>query len=172
MRNKNTNLNEGFTLIEILMVVAIIGLMSTIVTTVAVQLRNRAKITKMASDLRQISTAFSFYYNENGHLPPRDDHMQNPLDDTCEQVALSPYIQWPKTPFGGNYNWSAQSVVANYTLEIHGMSMSNSQLLDNTMDDGNLSTGELLWQAIDPDYPALLVYTGFGDYVGVPPNCP
>lgn len=166
------NFNRGFTLIELLIVIAIIGLMSTIVTSVAIELRHRAKITKMASDLRQISKAFTFYYNDNGHMPPESNQIPEPADDTCEQVALSPYIIWPKTPFGGNYNWIGNSVYADYTLEIRGASISDAQLLDNTMDDGNLGSGTLRYLIIDPDYPPILIYMDFGTFVGSAPVCP
>jgi len=54
--------NEGFTLVELLIVLAVIAALLAIVTPVAVRAVSRAKATQVASTLRNIAAAVQQYY--------------------------------------------------------------------------------------------------------------
>ena len=54
--------NEGFTLVELLIVLAVIAALLAIVTPVAVNAVRRAKATQVASTLRNIAAAVQQYY--------------------------------------------------------------------------------------------------------------
>ena len=60
---------RAFTLVELLVVIAIIGLLSTIAVVSLGQARIKARDTKRMADLKQISTAVEFFYNDKGYLP-------------------------------------------------------------------------------------------------------
>lgn len=60
---------KGFTIIELLVVVVIIGLLSTIGVTVFTKARKASRDAKRIADLKEISTAVEMYYNENGAYP-------------------------------------------------------------------------------------------------------
>ena len=67
---KATNLKKAFTLIEILVVVAIIALMSALVLNSIASARMKANDTKIAEDLREFRRAAELYYNDNRVYPP------------------------------------------------------------------------------------------------------
>jgi len=61
-----TRAGAGFTLLELLVVVAIISLLSSVVLASLSGAREQAKITRMAEDFRQIETAFELYRTRVG----------------------------------------------------------------------------------------------------------
>jgi prepilin-type N-terminal cleavage/methylation domain-containing protein len=55
--------SKGFTIIEMVMVLAIVGLLTTIIMIALSNARNKAKDGKIQADLNQIRTAAGVYYN-------------------------------------------------------------------------------------------------------------
>jgi general secretion pathway protein G len=62
----------GFTLIEILVVVFIIGLLATIVSVNVIGQTDNARITKAKADLKQIEQGLHLYKLDNGIYPTTD----------------------------------------------------------------------------------------------------
>ena len=84
--------NAGFTLVEILVVVFIIGLLATIVGVNVIGRTDEAKITAAKTNLKQIEQALELYKLDNGRFP------------TTEQ-GLAALIQKPGTgPQPRKYN--------------------------------------------------------------------
>lgn len=86
---KLKNNQSGFTLVELLVVVAILGLLSTIVMTSLTGARKKARDARRVADLRQINTAIQFYINDNGHAPyvgTLNCQSSNSGDSSCSQV--------------------------------------------------------------------------------------
>jgi len=80
--NKN---RSGFTLIEMLVVVAIIGLLSSVVVVGLGSARQNARDARRISDIRQIQNALEVYYSSNGSYPADLTSLtipHDPLDDT------------------------------------------------------------------------------------------
>jgi type II secretion system protein G len=72
MRLSGKNLRvgkQGFTLIELMMVVAIMGMLATIVIGSVNGAKASARDIKRVSDIKAIQTALTAYYNDNGHYP-------------------------------------------------------------------------------------------------------
>jgi len=61
--------NKGFTLIEMLVVVAIIGLLSSVVVVGLGSARQNARDARRISDIRQIQNALEVYYSTNQSYP-------------------------------------------------------------------------------------------------------
>ncbi|HUE38682.1 MAG TPA: type II secretion system major pseudopilin GspG [Candidatus Binatia bacterium] len=61
--------SEGFTLIEILVVVFIIGLLATIVSVNVIGQTDNARITKAKADLKQLEQGLHLYKLDNGIYP-------------------------------------------------------------------------------------------------------
>ncbi len=62
-------LARGFTLIEMLVVVSLIGILATLITANLNSGRARARDAQRKSDLRNIQTALRIYYNDKGGYP-------------------------------------------------------------------------------------------------------
>ena len=60
---------RAFTLVELLVVITIIGLLSTIAVVSLSSARSKARDTKRIADIRQISTAMQMYQQDNGTYP-------------------------------------------------------------------------------------------------------
>jgi general secretion pathway protein G len=72
-QRKSNISHEGFTLIELILVVAIIGLLTSIMLVSMQMVREKAKYTKAQMELNQIKKAMSLYKLDVGELPPRGD---------------------------------------------------------------------------------------------------
>ena len=66
MKSRRYN-QDGFTLIEIMVVILILGLLATIVVQSLRGAANKAKNTKAQADLAEIKTALDRYYLDNGY---------------------------------------------------------------------------------------------------------
>lgn len=60
---------DGFTLVELLVVISIISLLSSVVVASVNSARAKARDARRVSDLRQIVTALEFYYDTYGTYP-------------------------------------------------------------------------------------------------------
>src|SRR3989344_2054310 len=63
------NKQKGFTLLELLVVIGIIGLLASIIVVNLTGARRRARDTKRIADLRTMQTAAEDYYGKNGAYP-------------------------------------------------------------------------------------------------------
>ena len=73
---KNRNRERGFTLIEIMVVILILGLLATIVAQSLRGATDKAKRTKAMADIAQLKTALDRYYIDNGGYPTTDQGLQ------------------------------------------------------------------------------------------------
>ncbi len=91
----------AFTLIELLTVIAIIGILAAIIIPTVGKVRDSARNSQSVSNLRQLAMAAQVFTNDNGFLPG---------GVTREWwVDIGPYVS-PATPFqenGGNNVWFA-----------------------------------------------------------------
>lgn len=67
---KRANRGAGFTLVEILVVIVIIGLLAGISSTVLIGARNAARSSVVATQMSQLSMALDEYKNQFGEYPP------------------------------------------------------------------------------------------------------
>lgn len=84
---------KGFTLVEILVVVVIIGALSGILMVSAVTAMDKAEATKIVSDLKNIQSATILYFADNSAWPSDDISL------------LSPYLS-ARLEAGGNYSFA------------------------------------------------------------------
>ena len=114
---------RGFTLIELMIVVAIIGLLSTIIITQLGPERGKARDAKRKMDLVQIRTALSLYYSKYGHYPrtpvettswsaflnslAKSSNSQPWIEDKNGEGSLTEFISTiPVDPAGGGFYYS------------------------------------------------------------------
>src|SRR5260370_35917503 len=78
MRSRRYN-QDGFTLIEIMVVILILGLLATIVVQSLRGAADKAKKVKTQADLAEIKTALDRYYLDNGYYPTTHQGLNAPL---------------------------------------------------------------------------------------------
>ncbi len=67
---KTINCRKGFTLVELLIVVGIIGILATLLMANFIGVRQRARDAQRKSDLRQIQSALELYRSDQGSYAP------------------------------------------------------------------------------------------------------
>lgn len=91
---KHTN-KKGFTLIEVLIVIAIIGILSSIVLVGLGGFRGRGRDARRISDLRQVQNALELYFSKEGAYPDSTDW--DDLADVLRNAAIG-VTNIPKDP--------------------------------------------------------------------------
>jgi general secretion pathway protein G len=115
---------DGFTLIEIMVVILILGLLATIVVQSLQGATNRAKRTKAQADISELKTALDRYYLDNGFYPTTDQGLQALVTPPSggrvpHDYEAGGYIQrLPVDPWGTPYQY--QSDGSNYVVKSFG----------------------------------------------------
>lgn len=92
---KTPKRRAGFTLIEVMIVVVIIGLLASVVTYSTIGYLERAKRQKARADIHTLAGAVDSYYLATGRVPENREGLQ---------VLLPEYIKvLPKDPWGNPY---------------------------------------------------------------------
>lgn len=107
---------KGFTLIELMIVIAIIAVLSIIVVTIFNGLQKGARDARRMADIRAIRNALEIYYQKNGKYPYVDtgDSAHPSIysctdwskSNTCPTTALSSTPNWTSL-FGGTGAFSS-----------------------------------------------------------------
>lgn len=99
---------SGFTLIEILVAVAIIGVLATLVVANMQGARERARDVQRKSDLKQVKLALRLYYNDNQEYPEDNLSWGDPFGDNGmymkklpnDPLSVAPYESYLYTQNG------------------------------------------------------------------------
>jgi prepilin-type N-terminal cleavage/methylation domain-containing protein len=150
---------HGFTLIELMIVVAIIGILAMVLVPKFVSFTERANIAKTATDLKQIAKGFDLFAVQNPGTNrgyPNDTHLVLPAG-VSEYVNETVFLA--ETRLGGNYNWEGPDNYNYAGIAIGNPTVDDTVMekLDAKLDNGDLTSGEfqktangrftfLLWQ--------------------------
>ncbi len=85
--SKNTRVQKGFTLIEIIIAVAIIALLAILAFTALPNQLRRSRDAQRKKDLATIKIAFEDFYNDQGQYPESDILLN------CDSEEFMPYLQ-------------------------------------------------------------------------------
>jgi general secretion pathway protein G len=100
---------QGFTLIEIMVVVIILGILAAIVAPNVLGRVDQAQITRVQSDLRGIENALKFYRLDNFAYPTSEQGLEalvsRPADPNIRNWKPGGYLERgiPKDPWGNPY---------------------------------------------------------------------
>lgn len=131
---------HGFTLVEIMIVVVIIGFLAAMAGVAFKHTRDRSIATRVANDLRVFADAFQTYTLENGAYPADvgPGTVPSGMEDYIKTSAFT-----FATPAGGRYHWDEGVFGITAGVSLQNPSVDNSVLLeiDKIIDDGNLNSG-------------------------------
>lgn len=130
-KNDRQHKSAGFTLIEILLVVVIIGMLATIAAINVPKFLGQGREGKAKADVSSISTAINAYNMVEGKYP-------SSLSTLTE--GNDPYMQTlPKDPWGRDYQYASSSSRRGLKFEVYSLGEDGSPSGD---DIGNWSTQE------------------------------
>ncbi|MBI3771848.1 MAG: type II secretion system major pseudopilin GspG [Gammaproteobacteria bacterium] len=98
----------GFTLIEIMVVVVILGILAAIIVPRLMDRPDAARVTKAKSDIRAIESALSLYRLDNHSYPTTDQGLQALVEKPANAAAWKEggYIErMPKDPWNNPYQY-------------------------------------------------------------------
>jgi general secretion pathway protein G len=103
--------HAGFTLVEIMIVVIIIGLLAAFIVPQYMSRVDEARVTKTKDDIQAISTALTLYRLDNFTYPSTEQGLsalvQKPNDPNVKNWRTGGYLQrMPKDPWGNPYQYA------------------------------------------------------------------
>jgi general secretion pathway protein G len=102
----------GFTLIEIMVVVIIIGLLAAVIVPQVVSKVDEAKVAKAKADIQTLETALTMFRLDNSKYPTTDQGLaslvQQPTDPTIRHWRPGGYVpRLSKDPWGFDYQYTS-----------------------------------------------------------------
>jgi prepilin-type N-terminal cleavage/methylation domain-containing protein len=131
----------GFTLVEVMIVVAIIGLLAAIAAPAYAKARTNAQNACFIADLRTAKHAFLQYsFDHRGTYPPDVWPAIVPAG-MAEYLGTFPWTQ--TTPIGGQWDWDNGQFGSKAGVSVYQPAAGQAQMrqIDQMIDDGDLSTG-------------------------------
>jgi prepilin-type N-terminal cleavage/methylation domain-containing protein len=151
---------SGFTIVELLIVIVVIGILAAITIVAYNSIQDRARAAAMVTGIKSIDKAFRALAAENGDSTwPIDDPLTGVNNPTIGEIIaatnLKNYLQRPPEVSGISMEWTydndgdvrstsaCDTVWSGVNITISNVPNGVLQQVDNTMDDGNTSCGRV-----------------------------
>ena len=135
-----TKKSRGFTLVELLVVITIIGILAAMAIPAFAEYKKKATYSRFLSELKMAEKAFLAYNLERGSYPP-----DNFPGGTPPGMAtyLGTFFQ-DRPAIGGQWDWDYQQfgLKAGISVFQPPLTVVEMRTIDRYADDGNLNTGK------------------------------
>lgn len=117
---------DGFTLIEIMAVVIIIGLLTGIVGTAIFQRVDQGKTTATAAQISNLESVLELYRMDNGRFPTTEQGLEALVNEPAGEPAARNYppggylrgSRLPRDPWGESYHYEAPGQHNRHSFDI------------------------------------------------------
>lgn len=105
------NRQQGFTLIEVMVVVVILGILAAVIVPRIMDNPDRARVTKAKQDIQAIKSALDLYKLDNFQYPSTDQGLRALVERPSGSPEARNWKQGgyldrlPKDPWGGEYHY-------------------------------------------------------------------
>ena len=133
---------SGFTLIELMIVVAIVAILAAVAVPAYVDYVTRARLTETAVLLGHWGREFRRWAVMEGRYP-NDSHVVLPAE-AADDLSIDEATWLAATDLGGNWNWEGPDTYGYAGIAILGATepVKTIRMLDKIIDDGQLTTGK------------------------------
>ena len=118
---------KGFTLIELMIVVVILGILAMVVVPNVMDRPDEARQTKARSDIKSLETALRLFKLDNGFYPTTEQGLQAlvviPTTGRIPKKWNKPYLEkgkLPKDPWGNDFIYLSPGVNGDYDIISYG----------------------------------------------------
>ncbi|VAX22945.1 General secretion pathway protein G [hydrothermal vent metagenome] len=117
---------KGFTLIEVLVVVVILGILATVIVPRIMGRPEEARRTKAMMDIKSIETSLNLYRIDSGSFPSTEQGLSALVEKPTTGVIprkwrIDGYLKkLPKDPWGGDYIYLSPGSSGDYDLSSYG----------------------------------------------------
>jgi prepilin-type N-terminal cleavage/methylation domain-containing protein len=138
---------RGFTLVEIMIVVVIIGLLAAMAIPAFQKVQDNSRISRFVSDLRTFAGGLETLMLEQGTLPgdPSTGSLSGGHTLLAEYINAATYAQ--ETSLGGRWDIDSSDMGVNCVVGVDfggaptAQQLAMLQAVDELVDDGDLTTG-------------------------------
>lgn len=89
--HQQRRLQRGFTLIEVMVVVVILGILAAVIVPKIMDRPDQARIVKAKQDIRAIESALNLYRLDNYNYPPTDEGLEALVPKYLDRLPIDPW---------------------------------------------------------------------------------